>query len=87
MPSLPLAAQALRDVFRFVIDGSVEAELVLGVGAFFGTTRDTDDAAALHLCDLSDRHSDRSAGARDDDRFTRLRATDIEQSEISSHAG
>src|SRR4029077_3669269 len=66
-----------------VIDSSVEAKLILHVGALARSTRDADGSRARHLSELSDQRPNRSAGGGDHQGLARLGFADHVQAGIS----
>ena len=70
-----------------VIDGGVEAKLVLHIRAFLGAARDADCPCAGDLRELADQRPDRSTRRRDDHRFSGLRFTDHAQAAVCSEPG
>src|SRR5262245_13583090 len=74
--------QPLANVLGLVIDRGVEAQIVHDPFAFLVASGDADDAAALDLADLADDRADRAGGGGYDERFARLRISDVQQSEV-----
>src|SRR5215469_3510761 len=70
-------------VGMFVVDGGVEAQIVLNPVAFFIGTGDADDAATVNFAELSGDATGGTRGGRNDESFTRLWFGHIEQAEIS----
>ena len=82
-----MRAQALANVLGLVVDCRIEPEFVDEVAAFRGAAGDADRAASLDFCDLPDGRANRAGSAGNDDGITLLRRADIQQAEISGHAG
>ena len=82
MPFGQAAASWAGEIGCAVIDGGVEAKLVLHVGALLGAARDADRPRAGDLRELADQRPDRSARRRDDHRFPGLGLTDHAQAAI-----
>jgi hypothetical protein len=70
-----------------VIDGRVEAELVLHIRALLGAARDADRPRAGDLGKLADQRSDRSTRRRDDHRLPGRGLTDHAQAAIRGEPG
>ena len=67
----------------FVVDGSIEAEILFNPFAFFIGAGNANDAAAVNFADLSDDAAGGAGGGGNDEGFAGLRFADIEQTEIS----
>ena len=74
--------QSLADVLGLVIDRGVESKFIHDPFAFLVAAGYADDAASFDLADLADDGTDRAGGGRYDERFARLRISDVQQSEI-----
>jgi len=86
----PLRAGTLElfgEVGRAVIDASIEAQLAGDEMALLGSTGDSDNAAALDLCDLPDDRADGAGGSCNDDSLSRFRLADFEKPHIRGHPG
>src|SRR5436190_1734840 len=70
-----------------VIDGSIEAKLVLHIRAFLGAACDANRSCAGDLCELADQRADRSTRRRDDHCFSGLGLADNAQTAIRGEPG
>ena len=79
--------EGASDVFGFVIDSGIEAEVFDDIAALLGAPGDADDVAVFDFGDLADDGADGPSCGGDDDCFSGLGLAGVEESEICGHAG
>src|SRR5271167_1451480 len=66
----------------FVVDGSVQTEIVLDPTALFVSAHDSHNMAAMHLAQLTDDTAGSTSGSGDDQCFAGLWFSEFEQAEV-----
>src|SRR5580700_5634077 len=82
-----MLAEGTSDVYGFVIDGGIEAEVIDDEAALLGASGDADDVAVLNFGDLPDDGADGSGCGGDDDCVSGLGLAGVEEAKVCGHAG